>query len=73
MQSTDVDPSLPITVYDVVSLSRYSNRGILKRFRDEDRKIIQNAINRLNLNDLVNEQFHELSEANVNVFLSLRV
>ena len=61
MQSTDVDPSLPITVYDVVSLSRYSNRGILKRFRDEDKKIIQNAIDRLNLNDLVNEQFHELS------------
>ena len=61
MQSTDVDPSLPITVYDVVSLSRYSNRGILKRFRTEDRKVIQNAINRLNLNDLVNEQFHELS------------
>ena len=61
MQSTDVDPSLPITVYDVVSLSRYSNRGILKRFRTEDRKVIQNAINRLNLNDLVDEQFHELS------------
>lgn len=61
MQSTDVDPSLPITVYDVVSLSRYSNRGILKRFRTEDRKVIQNAIDRLNLDDLVNEQFHELS------------
>ena len=61
MQSTDVDPSLPITVYDVVSLSRYSNRGILKRFRAEDRKVIQNAIDRLNLDDLVNEQFHELS------------
>ena len=61
MQSTDVDPSLPITVYDVVSLSRYSNRGILKRFRAEDRKVIQYAIDRLNLDDLVNEQFHELS------------
>ena len=36
LQSTDVDPSLPISVRDVVSLSRYSNRGPFKRFRSED-------------------------------------
>ena len=32
MQSTDVDPSLPISVKDVVSLSRYSNRGVIQTF-----------------------------------------
>ena len=61
MQSTDVDPSLPISVKDVVSLARYANRGPFKRFRKEDRQAIDNAIERLNLSDLAKKQLHELS------------
>ena len=33
LQSTDVDPSLPISVRDVVSLSRYPIRGTFRRFK----------------------------------------
>ena len=61
MQSTDVDPSLPISVKDVVSLARYSNRGAFKRFRKEDRNAVDSALERLNLKDLAKRQLHELS------------
>ena len=61
MQSTDVDPSLPISVKDVVSLSRYSNRGLFKRFRQEDRNAVDNALERLNLKGLAKKQLNELS------------
>ena len=61
MQSTEVDPSLPISVKDVVSLARYSNRGPFKRFRKKDRDAVNEAIERLNLKDLAKRQLHELS------------
>lgn len=61
MQSTDVDSSLPISVRDVVSLSRYSNRGPFKRFRSEDHDAINKAIERLNLSHLAKKQLHEIS------------
>ena len=61
LQSTDVDPSLPISVRDVVSLARYPIRGIFKRFRKEDHDAIENALDRLNIRDLEKIQFHELS------------
>lgn len=61
MQSTDVDPSLPISVKDVVSLARYSNRGAFKLFRKEDRNAVDSALERLNLKDLAKRQLHELS------------
>jgi len=61
LQSTDVDPSLPISVRDVVSLARYPIRGIFKRFQKEDHNAIENALDRLNIRDLEKTQFHELS------------
>lgn len=61
MQSTDVDPSLPITVRDVVGLARYSILGPFRRFRSEDREAINGALQRLNLSELAHKQLHELS------------
>ena len=61
LQSTDVDPSLPISVRDVVSLARYPIRGIFKRFQKEDHAAIENALDRLNIRELEKTQFHELS------------
>ncbi|MBG01638.1 MAG: Mn2+/Zn2+ ABC transporter ATP-bidning protein [Acidimicrobiaceae bacterium] len=61
MQSTDVDSFLPISVRDVVSLSRYSNRGPFRRFRSDDHKAINEAIERLNLTHLAKKQLHEVS------------
>ncbi len=61
MQSTDVDNSLPISVRDVVSLSRYSNRGPFRRFRSGDHEAINEAIERLNLTHIAKKQLHEIS------------
>ena len=61
MQSTDVDSHLPISVRDVVSLSRYSNRGPFKRFRSKDYKAVDEAIERLNISHLAQKQLHEIS------------
>lgn len=61
LQSTEVDPGLPITVVDTVSLGRYSTLGLLGRFRSADRTAIEQAMQRLSINDLALRQFRELS------------
>lgn len=61
LQSTDVDRSVPISVIDTVRMARYATRGLLGRFRAEDRSAINDAIERLELGDLADRQLHELS------------
>lgn len=61
LQSTTVDRSLPITVRDVVSLARYPNLGLFRRFRARDRQAVAEALTRLSVEDLADRQFHELS------------
>ncbi len=61
LQSTDVDPSLPISVRDVISLARYPIRGPFKPFRRKDHNAIEDALDRLNIRELEKIQFHELS------------
>ena len=61
MQSTEVDPSLPISVKDVVSLARYSNRGFLNVSVRKTVMLLMKQLNDLNLKDLAKRQLHELS------------
>lgn len=61
LQSTDVDPSLPLTVGDSVSMARYPSTGLLGRFRATDHEAVQNAIACLDLGNLVGRQIHHLS------------
>lgn len=61
LQSTDVDPSLPITVLDTVSMARYPSLGLLGRFRQKDRDAVSTALERLEISDLASRQLHELS------------
>lgn len=61
LQSTDVDPSVPITVSDVVAMARYPTLGLLGRFRQEDRDAVTAALERLDIADLASRQLHELS------------
>lgn len=61
LQSTDVDRSLPITVRETVRMARYRHRGLLGRFRPEDRNAISDAMERLDIEDLARRQLHELS------------
>ena len=61
LQATDVDRSLPITVREVVSLARYSERGFFRRMRASDREVVDRSLERLDIQHLASRQFHELS------------
>ena len=61
LQATDVDRSLPITVRDTVSLARYPSLGLLRPFATGDRQAIQEALQRLTIEDLASKQLHDLS------------
>jgi ABC-type Mn2+/Zn2+ transport system ATPase subunit len=61
LQSTDVDPSVPITVRDVVAMARYPSVGLLRRFGADDRAAVQSALERLDIADLADRQIHHLS------------
>ena len=61
LQATDVDPSVPITAYDTVAMSRYPSLGLLKPFRDADRRAIDDAMHRMRIDDLADRQIHHLS------------
>tara|TARA_B100001996_G_scaffold57861_1_gene41096 strand:+ start:221 stop:1000 length:780 start_codon:yes stop_codon:yes gene_type:complete len=61
LQSTDVDKSLPISVREVVSLGRYSEIGLFKRFSKTDHDIVDQTLHRMGVEELKNNQFHDLS------------
>jgi manganese transport system ATP-binding protein len=61
LQSTDVDQSVPISVWDTVAMSRYPQRGLLGRFRRADYLAVGNALQRVRLDDQAKRQLHHLS------------
>lgn len=61
LQSTDVDPSLPLTVRDVVTMARYPRLGLFRRPGAVDREAVETAMERLEIGDLAGRQIHELS------------
>lgn len=61
LQSTDVDPTVPITVRDVVAMARYPSVGLLGRFGAADRAAIRSSLERLDIVDLADRQIHHLS------------
>lgn len=61
LQSTDIDPALPITVRETVRMARYPHRGIFGRFREQDHAAIDRALARTRVSDLASRQIHALS------------
>lgn len=60
-QSTKVNESLPVTVAEVVGMGRYANLGMVKRFGRDDREVVSEAIQRLDLTSLAGRHLSELS------------
>ena len=60
-QSTKVNEALPVTVREVVMMGRYPSLGFLRRFGDSDRRAVDLAIARLNLEELSDRHLGELS------------
>ena len=60
-QSEDVDWSFPVSVRDVVMMGRYGRQGITRRARPADRTTVDEALERLELQDLADRQIGQLS------------
>lgn len=61
LQATAVDPRLPLTVREAVTMARYRRAGLLRRLRAEDRDAVDEAIEALELTGLAHRQLGELS------------
>lgn len=61
LQSTRVNESLPITVREVVSMGRYPSTGPYRRFRDDDRLRVDQALERMEITGLADRHITELS------------
>jgi len=60
-QRTTVDWDFPITVRRMVEMGRYQALGWWKRFRQEDRRIVDEALEAMDLEDLGERQISALS------------
>lgn len=61
MQSAKVNDQLPVTVREVVSMGRFATRGAFGKMTSEDRQIVDESMDRLELGDLTRRHLHELS------------
>lgn len=61
LQAVAVTEHLPITVHEVVAMGRYAWRGIAGRLGADDRRLVDEAIDRLELGDLRRRHLGELS------------
>ncbi|MFV0385861.1 MAG: manganese/iron ABC transporter ATP-binding protein [Paracoccus sp. (in: a-proteobacteria)] len=60
-QSEEVDWSFPVLVEDVVMMGRYGHMGFLRRPGQADRKAVDAALGRVNMQDYRHRQIGELS------------
>ena len=61
LQATNVDEQLALTVNDVVRLGRYPSLGLVRRFSNKDRAVINDSLNTVDLAELGGRPFTELS------------
>lgn len=60
-QSEEVDWTFPVLVEDVVMMGRYGHMGFLRRARPEDRLAVDQALDRVNMQEFRLRQIGELS------------
>ncbi|WP_028711168.1 manganese/iron ABC transporter ATP-binding protein [Paracoccus sp. J55] len=60
-QAEEVDWTFPVLVEDVVMMGRYGHMGFLRRARPEDRRAVDEALARVNMQDFRHRQIGELS------------
>ncbi len=60
-QSEEVDWSFPVLVEDVVLMGRYGHMGFLRRAKRADREAVDEALERVNMQDFRHRQIGELS------------
>ena len=61
LQATTTGEHLPVTAREVVAMGRYAELGPLRRFRAGDRRLVDEALDRLELGGLAGRHLSELS------------
>jgi manganese transport system ATP-binding protein len=61
LQSTPANEALPVTVREVVTMARFARRGLFGRLTAADRRIVDGALERLEVTDLADRHLRELS------------
>jgi len=61
LQATTTGEHLPVTAREVVAMGRYAERGALRRFTSDDRRLVDEALDRLDLRALARRHLSELS------------
>lgn len=61
LQTTVANQAVPLTVLETVRMGAYGHRGMVGRLTAEDRTAVEDAIQRMRIDDLRNRQLHELS------------
>jgi len=61
LQHMNVNPGVPMTVREVVSMGRYPRLGLLSPVRNRDRQQIQESLELLRIDDLADRQVSKLS------------
>jgi ABC-type Mn2+/Zn2+ transport system ATPase subunit len=61
LQSQHAPAHLPVTVREIVTLGRAAARGPFRRWRPEDRRLVDDALERLELGALADRHFGDLS------------
>ncbi|KXK12928.1 MAG: ABC transporter-like protein [Chloroflexi bacterium OLB14] len=60
-QREEVDWKFPVTVYDVVMMGRYGQRGWLSRPSKQDKEIVNNSLEKMGIANLAKQSIGELS------------
>jgi len=60
-KATSFDPKFPVTVRDVVAMGRFSHQGLFKRETNADKKLIESAIEQVELTPHKNKLIGDLS------------
>ncbi len=61
LQTTKVNDAVPITVREIVAMGRYPSLGTLGRLAANDRRRVDEAMERMSISNLANEHLRELS------------
>jgi ABC-type Mn2+/Zn2+ transport system ATPase subunit len=61
LQGTQVSEHLPVSVREVVTMGRYARAGLVGRLKADDRRAVDEAMERLDVVDLASRQVRDLS------------
>jgi manganese transport system ATP-binding protein len=61
LQSTPANESLPITVREIVTMARYAGQGLFGRLTADDRRLVDHALDLLDVTELADRHLRELS------------